>query len=1494
MRVIFLDMCFIPYSRADVVGQVSDTKMCLFFILILSTLEICQSLAPRNVYTNHWAVRIAGGQEEADKLAVKYGYNNYGQIGSLEDHYHFHHSRVVRRAAFSTRGAHSFIQMDPKVDWVQQQLVKQRVKRYIQRDTRSPDPNFVHFNDPKWSNMWYIHCTDKNNRCRSEMNILAAWQRGYTGKNVVVTILDDGIERNHPDLAQNYDQLASYDVNGNDHDPTPRYDSSNENKHGTRCAGEVAAVANNSHCIVGIAYNARIGGIRMLDGDVTDVVEAKSLGIRPDYIDIYSASWGPDDDGKTVDGPGPLAKQAFEMGIKKGRKGLGSIFVWASGNGGRQGDHCSCDGYTNSIYTISISSTTENGNKPWYLEVCSSTLATTYSSGEFYDRKIVTTDLRQRCTDGHTGTSVSAPMVAGVIALALEANPLVSWRDIQHLLVKTSRPVHLKANDWETNAAGHRVSHLYGFGLVDAEGMVVEAKKWRSVPTQHTCTRMSERRTRYIRADQSLNSTITSTGCTEQAEQHVSYVEHVVVKVLIVHPRRGDLEISLISPSGTRSQLLAKRLFDNSNEGFRNWEFMTVHCWGERAEGQWILEIIDSPSSLRNPEVLGKLKEWTLVLYGTSGHPYQSHGTQHSRSRMLEIPSPSRDPNEPEPPPEGLKHQEEEEEDYSGPCHSECGDQGCDGPDPDHCLNCIHYSLGSLKTGRTCVSHCPLGFYDNLEARRCRRCHKGCERCVGRTPTECRSCRRGLYFNPLNATCSETCPAGYFADDIQRKCLRCHENCMKCLRDSDRCTACNDGYSLAGMTCVPECANGTFFHLEEMKCSPCHTSCSTCTGQCPCHTSCSTCTGQCPCHTSCSTCTGQCPCHTSCSTCTGQCPCHTSCSTCTGQCPCHTSCSTCTGQCPCHTSCSTCTGQCPCHTSCSTCTGQCPCHTSCSTCTGQCPCHTSCSTCTGPVTPPALPAQVLSHLLLYLHRSVSLSHLLLYLHGSVSQSHILLYLHRSVSLSHLLLYLHRSVSLSHLLLYLHRSVSLSHLLLYLHRSVSLSHLLFYLHRSMSQSHILLYLHRSVSLSHLLLYLHRSVSLSHLLLYLHRSVSLSHLLLYLHRSVSLSHLLFYLHRSVSLSHLLFYLHRSVSLSHLLFYLHRSVSLSHLLFYLHRSVSLSHLLLYLHGSVSQSHILLYLHRSCHTSCSTCTGQCPCHTSCSTCTGQCPCHTSCSTCTGQCPCHTSCSTCTGQCPCHTSCSTCTGQCPCHTSCSTCTGQCPCHTSCSTCTGQCPCHTSCSTCTGQCPSHTSCSTCTGQCRCHTSCSTCTGQCPCHTSCSTCTGQCPCHTSCSTCTGQCPCHTSCSTCTGQCPCHTSCSTCTGQCPCHTSCSTCTGQCPCHTSCSTCTGPGKEECIQCAKDHLQQEWRCVQTCAPGYYSTEDAGYHQGMCHKCEENCLSCDGPGTTCVKCKDSYNLVSRTCIVNATCNNADEVFCEMVKSNRLCEKKLFRQFCCRTCLMTG
>ncbi len=65
-----------------------------------------------------------------------------------------------------------------------------------------------------------------------------------------------------------------------------------------------------------VFYPACPAGVRMLDGDVTDMVEAKSLSLHPQHIDIYSASWGPDDDGKTVDGPASLARQAFENGIR--------------------------------------------------------------------------------------------------------------------------------------------------------------------------------------------------------------------------------------------------------------------------------------------------------------------------------------------------------------------------------------------------------------------------------------------------------------------------------------------------------------------------------------------------------------------------------------------------------------------------------------------------------------------------------------------------------------------------------------------------------------------------------------------------------------------------------------------------------------------------------------------------------------------------------------------------------------------------------------------------------------------------------------------------------------------------------------------------------------------------------------------------------------------------------------------------------------------------
>ena len=67
-----------------------------------------------------------------------------------------------------------------------------------------------------------------------DINVTPVWEKNITGQGVVVCILDDGLEYTHPDLKRNYEPRASYDYNGNDKDPIPRYTADRINKHGTR------------------------------------------------------------------------------------------------------------------------------------------------------------------------------------------------------------------------------------------------------------------------------------------------------------------------------------------------------------------------------------------------------------------------------------------------------------------------------------------------------------------------------------------------------------------------------------------------------------------------------------------------------------------------------------------------------------------------------------------------------------------------------------------------------------------------------------------------------------------------------------------------------------------------------------------------------------------------------------------------------------------------------------------------------------------------------------------------------------------------------------------------------------------------------------------------------------------------------------------------------------------------------------------------------------
>ncbi|CAN7945512.1 unnamed protein product [Ixodes pacificus] len=373
---------------------------------------------------------------------------------------------------------------------------------------------------------------------------------GFTGKGIVVTVMDDGLEWNHTDLVQNYAPEASYDFNDDDGDPFPRYDPQDLNNHGTRCAGEVAMAANNRNCGVGVAYEARIGGkdhrIRMLDGDVVDAIESTSLAFNVEGIDVFSASWGPSDDGRTVDGPKRLASEALRKGVTKGRRGRGSVYVWASGNGGARGDNCNCDGYASSPYTLSVSSASQRGRFPYYGEKCASTMAAAYSSGAYTDQKVATSDLHDRCTTQHTGTSASAPLAAGIVALVLQANPGLGWRDVQHLVAWTSDFAPLAANrGWQRNAAGLLFNSRFGFGLLDAHAMVQAALNWTAVGPQRSCLLEPQVPLPLpMESGQELRVPFSADGCA------VSALEHVQLHLDLEYSRRGALDAYLRSPAG--------------------------------------------------------------------------------------------------------------------------------------------------------------------------------------------------------------------------------------------------------------------------------------------------------------------------------------------------------------------------------------------------------------------------------------------------------------------------------------------------------------------------------------------------------------------------------------------------------------------------------------------------------------------------------------------------------------------------------------------------------------------------------------------------------------------------------------------------------------------------------------------------------------------------------------------------------------------------------
>ena len=459
-------------------------------------------------------------------------------------------------------------------------------------------------NDPRFGDQWHLQNTGLTSGTTGEdANLTGAWE-SYLGTGVMIGVVDDGVDTDHADLSTNYDDTHDWDYCGNDGNPNPtRWDA-----HGTAAAGVAAATGDNGQGTSGAAPDAGLAGLLLIACSTTDTRESAALNHENQVMDIYSNSWGPGDNGRTLEAPGPLMMAAFEDDVANGRGGLGNIITWAAGNGLSNDDDSNKDGYANARQTIAVTAITHHGDQSWYAEPGANILIAAHSDGD--GEGITTTDIEG--SDGYTngdytddfgGTSSATPLVSGVIALVLEANANLTWRDVQHILVHSARQNDKNDGSWNVNGAGHDVSHKYGFGAIDAGAAVALAENWTDVDAVMNVTTGTMNVNTDIPDD--TGTALTDTVTVSEALQ----VEHVEVVVDIDHTYRSDLEIILTSPSGTQS-VLAQEHSDSGND-YSDWMFMTVHNWDESSAGNWTLSVEDVSGGDS-----GAWNEWELIIHG--------------------------------------------------------------------------------------------------------------------------------------------------------------------------------------------------------------------------------------------------------------------------------------------------------------------------------------------------------------------------------------------------------------------------------------------------------------------------------------------------------------------------------------------------------------------------------------------------------------------------------------------------------------------------------------------------------------------------------------------------------------------------------------------------------------------------------------------------------------------------------------------------------------
>jgi subtilisin-like proprotein convertase family protein len=462
--------------------------------------------------------------------------------------------------------------------------------------------------DPLFASQWHLA-----SRAGTDINLRGVWSE-VTGRGVSVAVLDDGFDHRHADLRAGYDLARDRDFVQRDADAA----AGAADRHGTAVMGVIGADQNGTG-LVGVAHDATLVGLRIGFGSAGNPAQYAEALREAARSDVANSSWGfTGFFSDNFNSPWFTASEAaLAHGTSFGRGGLGTVHIFAAGNSRASGDNVNHHNFQNSLHTMAIGATDAAGRVASF----STPGAALHVSAPGVS--ILTTDATgwagYAAGDSAwvAGTSFAAPAVAGVVALMLDANDRLGWRDVQEILAYTARQTDAANATWKTNAArdfnggGLHTSTDYGFGLVDAHAAVRLAETWMLQSTSANLARAT--------AAATPNRALTDAGTTSFTLDIARdlTLDRVEVALDLRHSWRGDLRITLVSPNGTESVLIDRIGVAPGRTGRGDsadniiFDLTSSQFWGENARGTWTLRVQDLHAGER-----GSLVSWRLDAVG--------------------------------------------------------------------------------------------------------------------------------------------------------------------------------------------------------------------------------------------------------------------------------------------------------------------------------------------------------------------------------------------------------------------------------------------------------------------------------------------------------------------------------------------------------------------------------------------------------------------------------------------------------------------------------------------------------------------------------------------------------------------------------------------------------------------------------------------------------------------------------------------------------------